>query len=261
MNKLTVKQIKQILDGTTNIEDPIIKKCEDDDRKGVQQLLTRWLKQQEEHHTQQQLFIEMSTYEKSLYKQGYNSIAGIDEVGRGPLAGPVVAAAVILPKDFYLPGLNDSKKLSFKKREYLYDYIMEHAVTTSVGIVSAQKIDEINIYQATKYAMKQAIEDLNVQPDFLLIDAMELSTDLPQLSIIKGDSKSIAIAASSIVAKVTRDRIMINLAEEFPQYQFEKHMGYGTKEHMTALQQFGVTREHRKTFSPVRETLEMVSEV
>lgn len=194
--------------------------------------------------------IELSKFEKETYEKGYNTIAGIDEAGRGPLAGPVVAAAVILPKDALIEGVNDSKKISEKKREKLYDDIINNALAWGVGIVDHSVIDEINILNATRNAMKIAIQNLNVRPDFILIDAeKKVDTDgIPYLPIIKGDALSISIGAASIIAKVTRDRIMREYDKVFPMYGFEKHKGYGTKAHVEALKEFGPCMIHRKSF-------------
>ena len=189
----------------------------------------------------------MSVYEKEYDMCRY--ICGIDEVGRGPLAGPVVAGAVILPKDNPILYLNDSKKLSAKKRELLYDEIMEKAVATGIGIASPQRIDEINILQATYEAMRMAIADLKMRPDILLNDAVTIpEVDIPQVPIIKGDAKSESIAAASIIAKVTRDRLMVEYDEVLPGYDFAKNKGYGTKAHIAGLKELGASPIHRATF-------------
>lgn len=192
----------------------------------------------------------MKEFETELYESGIKYIAGIDEVGRGPLVGPVVTAAVILPKDFYDERINDSKKLTEKKRELLYDVIMENAVSVGIGISSEDVIDEINILEATKKAMIEAVNNLNVKPEHLLIDAVKLNIDIPQTSIIKGDAKSESIAAASIIAKVTRDRMMIELDKLHPEYDFKHNKGYGTKKHIEAIEKYGIIKEHRKTFAP-----------
>lgn len=192
----------------------------------------------------------MKEFENELYECGIKYIAGIDEVGRGPLVGPVVTAAVILPRDFYDERINDSKKLTEKKRELLYDVIMENAVSVGIGISSEDVIDEINILEATKKAMIEAVNNLNVKPEHLLIDAVKLNIDIPQTSIIKGDAKSESIAAASIVAKVTRDRMMIELDKIHPEYDFKHNKGYGTKKHIEAIEKYGIIKEHRKTFAP-----------
>ena len=189
----------------------------------------------------------MSVYEKE--HSSYLAICGIDEVGRGPLAGPVVAGAVILPKDNPILYLNDSKKLSEKKREALYDEIMEHAVATGIGIVAPARIDEINILQATYEAMRMAIENLKVRPDLLLNDAVTIpEVDIPQVPIIKGDAKSVSIAAASIIAKVTRDRMMVEYDQIIPGYDFASNKGYGTKAHIAGLKEHGPSPIHRRTF-------------
>lgn len=195
----------------------------------------------------------MKEFETELYNNGINFIAGIDEVGRGPLVGPVVTAAVILPKDFYDERINDSKKLTEKKRELLYDVIMENAISVGIGISSEDVIDEINILNATKRAMLEAVNNLSVKPEHLLIDAVKLNTDIPQTSIIKGDAKSESIAAASIIAKVTRDRMMIELDKIHPEYDFKHNKGYGTKKHIEAIRKCGIIKEHRKTFAPCDE--------
>lgn len=195
----------------------------------------------------------MKEFETELYNNGINFIAGIDEVGRGPLVGPVVTAAVILPKDFYDERINDSKKLTEKKRELLYDVIMENAISVGIGISSEDVIDEINILNATKRAMLEAVNNLSVKPEHLLIDAVKLNTDIPQTSIIKGDAKSESIAAASIIAKVTRDRMMVELDKLHPEYDFKHNKGYGTKKHIEAIRKYGIIKEHRKTFAPCDE--------
>lgn len=193
-------------------------------------------------------------YEKKYYQKGYTLIAGVDEVGRGPLVGPVVAAAVILPKDYVLEGLTDSKKLSEKKRDKYYEIIKKDALSIGIGIISNDKIDEINIYEATKLAMKEAINNLNIKPEIVLTDAMKL--DIQNIEpIIKGDLKSITIAAASVIAKVTRDKMMYELDEKYPAYNFKNNKGYPTKDHLKALEEYGILKEHRKTYSPVKEQI------
>ena len=204
---------------------------------------------------------EMLFYENDLYNSGINYIAGIDEVGRGPLVGPVVAAAVILPKKFYDERINDSKKLSEKMRNELYEIISTNAVSIGIGVVSNERIDKINIYEATKDAMREAVSNLGVKPEYLLIDAMKLDIDIPSLSIIKGDSKSQSIAAASIVAKVTRDKMMYELDKKYPMYDFANNKGYGTKKHIEAIQKYGIISEHRKSFKPVCNYSEENSDV
>lgn len=195
-------------------------------------------------------------YERELREKGVTLIAGVDEVGRGPLVGPVVAACVILPKDFSLDGLTDSKKLSEKKREMFFTEISKQALGIGVGIISPERIDEINIYEATKEAMKEAISNCNLKPEHVLIDAMPLELDIPTTSIIKGDLKSITISAASVIAKVTRDRMMTSLDQEYPMYDFIHNKGYPTKKHLMAISQYGIIKEHRRSYGPVKAYLE-----
>ena len=198
--------------------------------------------------------VDLYEYERNLWNQGIEYIAGMDEVGRGPLIGPVVTACVILPKDFVLPGLTDSKKLSEKKRKVFYDYIMEHALSVGIGRMDEKVIDEVNIYEATKLAMYQAVENSPIKPEHVLIDAMKLEKlEMPSTSIIKGDAKSISIAAASVIAKVTRDRMMIELDKKYPMYGFKSHKGYPTKKHVEAIEKYGLIDGYRKTFKPVSE--------
>ena len=207
----------------------------------------RLKKQQENLEKELARLKAMSVYEEQYASCSY--ICGIDEVGRGPLAGPVVAGAVILPKDHTILYLNDSKKLSEKKRELLYDEIMEHAVATGIGMVGPARIDEINILQATYEAMRMAIENLKIKPDVLLNDAVTIpEVEIPQVPIIKGDAKSISIAAASIIAKVTRDRLMKEYDQVIPGYDFAGNKGYGTKAHLEGLRRLGPSPIHRRTF-------------
>ena len=192
---------------------------------------------------------EMFSFEREY--GDHQAICGIDEVGRGPLIGSVVAAAVILPSGFYMSEINDSKKLSEKKREELYPIIMEKAISVGIGVVDSETIDKVNILNATKMAMKMAINNLSVKPEHVLIDAVKLDIDIPYTAIIKGDAKSESIAAASIVAKVYRDNMMKELDKEYPMYDFKSNKGYGTKKHIEAIKKYGVLKEHRKTFKPV----------
>ena len=195
----------------------------------------------------------MLEYENALYEKGIELICGIDEVGRGPLLGPVVTAAVILPKGYYNSEIKDSKKLSEKKREKLYDIIMNDAISIGIGIVDEKEIDRINIYEATKVAMKMALDNLKIKPEYVLIDAMKLDIDIPSISIIKGDAKSESIAAASIIAKVTRDRMIDEIDKEYPMYDLKNNKGYGTKKHIEALKKYGPCKYHRFSYSPVSE--------
>ncbi|UHA62658.1 ribonuclease HII [Metabacillus litoralis] len=253
MMPLTTKEVQKKLVEITDMQDPFLKECQADTRKGVQQLVERWFKNYEHEKLLQKQYYEMLSYERAAKQEGFEFIAGIDEVGRGPLAGPVVAAAVILKEDCYIPGLTDSKKLSESMRNHYYDLIKENAEAIGIGVISPDIIDKVNIYEATKLAMKKAIEELAIQPTYLLLDAMKLDLPIQQESIIKGDSKSVSIAASSVIAKVTRDKMMVDLSSKYPQYGFEQHMGYGTKFHLDALKEFGVTEHHRRSFAPVKE--------
>ena len=194
-------------------------------------------------------------YEDALYEKGINYIAGVDEVGRGPLNGPVVSACVVLPKDFVLEGLNDSKKLSEKKRNEYFDIIKEKALGIGIGIVSAEEIDKINIYEASKKAMMLAIKNCNCKIEHVLIDAMKLDIGIPSTSIIKGDAKSITIAASSVIAKVTRDNMMYELDKKYPMYGYASHKGYPTKKHIEAIYKYGLIDGYRKTYAPVKDYL------
>ncbi len=197
----------------------------------------------------------MLEYENNLYKEGVTLVAGVDEVGRGPLIGPVVACACILPVNFYHKDIKDSKKLSEKKREEMYKIIKENAISIGLGIVSEKVIDEVNIYEATKIAMKEAIKNLNITPEHVLIDAMKLELNIPSTSIIKGDAKSESIAAASIIAKVTRDHMLDEMDKEYPMYDLKNNKGYGTKKHLEALQTYGPCKYHRVSYSPVRNAL------
>lgn len=197
--------------------------------------------------------VDLYKYEKELYDKGCKYIGGVDEVGRGPLIGSVVAACVILPFDFALEGLTDSKKLSEKKRNEFYKVIWDKAIAIGIGIVDEKVIDEVNIYEATKIAMKKAISDTDIKPDHVLIDAMPLDIDVPTTSIIKGDAKSISIAAASVIAKVTRDRMMYELDKIYPMYGLASNKGYGTKKHIEAIKKYGITKYHRLSFKPVSE--------
>ena len=206
---------------------------------------------------------DLYQYERDLQKEGIRVIAGVDEVGRGPLIGNVVAACVVLPVGFQLDGLTDSKKLSEKKRDEFYQIICNKALAIGIGKVSEKKIDELNIYQATKKAMMIAIEEANkkVQIEHVLIDAMPLEIDIPTTSIIKGDAKSITIAAASVVAKVIRDREMYELDKVYPMYDLANNKGYGTKKHLQAIEQYGITSYHRITYAPVAKYKDKINEI
>ncbi|GED70272.1 ribonuclease HII [Brevibacillus reuszeri] len=251
---MSIKEIRLAIEKMDEVPKDFLQLLKEDQRAGVQALA----RQQEAAIARQEklaaMWTEMTSYERALREKGHVHLFGIDEVGRGPLAGPVVACAVCLPEDFYLPGLNDSKKIPVATREAFYEVIVRDALAIGVGIVDAARIDEINILQATKEAMKNAIDNAAILPDACLIDAVQLS-DLPceQVPIIGGDAKSVSIAAASIVAKVTRDRMMAAYANEYPAYGFEKNAGYGTAEHLSAIARFGPTPIHRMTFTGVKE--------
>lgn len=243
-----ISDIKNILQAASVSELPaFISTYEKDQRSGVVSLVRKAEKRLGEYEKELARTEKMKEYEKKYSSFSY--ICGIDEVGRGPLAGPVVAGAVILPKDCDILYLNDSKQLSEKKREELYDVIMEKAVATGLGFVSPERIDEINILQATYEAMREAIGKLNPMPDILLNDAVNIpGVNIKQVPIIKGDAKSISIAAASIIAKVTRDRLMVQYDTVYPEYGFASNKGYGAQMHIDALRKFGPTPIHRKSF-------------
>ena len=243
-----IGEIKEELKATTETElQQFIQKYSTDERAGVKTVVNQAQKRLEKYEKELLRIDALKIYERKY--ADYAFICGVDEVGRGPLAGPVVAGAVILPKDCNILYINDSKKLSEKKREELYDVIMEQAVVTGIGMASPARIDEINILQATYEAMRSAINNLNPSPDILLNDAVTIpKVDIKQVPIIKGDAKSISIAAASVLAKVTRDRIMEEYDKKYPEYGFAKHKGYGTKQHIQALEQFGASPIHRRTF-------------
>lgn len=201
---------------------------------------------------------DLYKYENELYDKGINYIGGVDEVGRGPLVGPVVAACCVLPKDFTLEGLTDSKKLTEKKRDEYYEYLINNALAYAVGEVSPEEIDEINIYEASRKAMIIAIDKVKKQLNLehVLVDAMPLDIDIPTTSIIKGDAKSISIAAASVIAKVTRDRMMYELDKKYPMYGYKNHKGYPTKKHLEAIKEYGLIEGYRKSYKPVKNIIE-----
>ena len=254
--KYTISQIKELLSSIHSMEDPMFKQLSLDMRKGVQTALKSCQKRIEKEQKRAEHFFEMQYYECLAYKEGASFIAGVDEVGRGPLAGPVVAAAVILPKNIEDLGFDDSKKLSASKREEIYRLIQEKAIAIGIGIVDADIIDQVNIYQASRLAMQQAVSELKIQPDYLLIDAMKIDVNTPQIGIIKGDAKSISIAAASIVAKQVRDQMMQEFDELYPGYDFSNNAGYGTTKHLEGLNKKGICPIHRKTFAPIKDFLQ-----
>jgi len=252
----TIKEIQQRLELVTDLADPFLAEAANDQRSGVQKAIEKRKRAIQAELDEDFRLEQMLRYEKELYKAGYQTIAGIDEVGRGPLAGPVVAAAVILPPECKIKGLNDSKKIPKKKHQEIYQAVLDKALAVGVGLMNNEIIDQVNIYEATKLAMKEALSKLSLKPDYLLIDAMKLDIDIPQESIIKGDANSLSIAAASIVAKVTRDKLMADYDKEYPGYDFAQNAGYGTKSHLQGLERHGVTPIHRKTFEPVKSMCE-----
>ncbi|MFD1387951.1 ribonuclease HII [Oceanobacillus oncorhynchi subsp. oncorhynchi] len=252
MKKQSITEIKGLLkeDTLTTEEWEVILQ---DERKGVQTLIQSYQRKKEREKRLIKQFAEMQRYENKAYMNGIEKIAGVDEVGRGPLAGPVVAAAVILPRDFQLIGLNDSKKLKENVREEYSTYIKEHAVSYHISFIDNQIIDTVNIYEATKKAMYDALSGLTPSPEHVLVDAVHLpGLACSQEAIIKGDASSVSIAAASVLAKVARDQYMKELHKKYPGYDFDKNMGYGTRAHLEGLNQFGVTPYHRTSFAPIK---------
>ena len=252
----TIKEIKEQLADIQQLDDPLLAELEQDSRSGVIQAIAKRKREIQKRLDEDERLEGMLTYEKECYARGIELIAGVDEVGRGPLAGPVVAAAVILPKGSKIPGLNDSKKIPKSKHKEIYEGVLKEAIAIGIGVKDNQVIDQVNIYEATKLAMMEAIGQLEPQPQHLLIDAMKLDLSIPQTSIIKGDANSLSIAAASIVAKVTRDQMMEDLDQLYPGYDFAQNAGYGTANHLAGLYQLGVTPIHRRSFEPVKSMCE-----
>ena len=248
----TIKEIKECLATIDRLDHPLFEELIADGRAGVQAAISK-RKRELQKQVEEDLRLEkMLAYEKELYAQGIQLIAGVDEVGRGPLAGPVVAAAVILPENCKIPGLNDSKKIPKSKHQAIYQAVLGQALSVGIGVKDNQVIDQVNIYEATKLAMLEAIQELDQQPQHLLIDAMKLDLPISQTSIIKGDANSLSIAAASIVAKVTRDQMMAAYDQEYPGYDFGQNSGYGTSKHLEGLEKHGVTPIHRRSFEPIK---------
>ena len=252
----TIKEIKEQLASIQRLDDPLLTELEQDSRSGVIQAIAKRKREIQKRLDEDERLEGMLAYEKECYARGMELIAGVDEVGRGPLAGPVVAAAVILPKACKIPGLNDSKKIPKSKHKEIYEAVLQNAVAIGIGIKDNHVIDQVNIYEATKLAMMEAIGQLEPQPQHLLIDAMKLDLPIPQTSIIKGDANSLSIAAASIVAKVTRDQMMEEFDREYPGYDFAQNAGYGTANHLAGLHKLGVTPIHRRSFEPVKSMCE-----
>ena len=252
----TIKEIKEQLANIQRLDDPLLAELEQDSRSGVIQAIAKRKREIQKRIDEDERLEGMLAYEKECYARGMELIAGVDEVGRGPLAGPVVASAVILPKACKIPGLNDSKKIPKSKHKEIYEDVLQNAIAIGIGVKDNQVIDQVNIYEATKLAMMEAIGQLEPQPQHLLIDAMKLDLPIPQTSIIKGDANSLSIAAASIVAKVTRDQMMEKFDRVYPGYDFAKNAGYGTANHLAGLDQLGVTPIHRRSFEPIKSMCE-----
>lgn len=250
MKDKSVKEIKEIIENISTDEYlKYIEILKIDERKSVQSLAVKMAKKLDAIRREEERLEKINEFENEGYEKGYIYIGGIDEAGRGPLAGPVVASVVVFKQGTKIEGINDSKKLSEAKREELFDIIKEEALDYGIGIVNNEEIDEFNILNATYMAMKKALNCLKKRPDYLLIDAATIpGVDIAQNPIIKGDSKSISIAAASILAKVTRDNLMYQYDEMYPEYGFKGHKGYGTKEHYEAIEKHGITPIHRKSF-------------
>ena len=252
----TIKEVKERLAMIDELDHPFFEELILDGRAGVQAAISKRKRELQKQVDEDLRLEKMLAYEKELYTQRIQLIAGVDEVGRGPLAGPVVAAAVILPENCKIPGLNDSKKIPKSKHKEIYEAVLQNAIAIGIGVKDNQVIDQVNIYEATKLAMMEAIGQLEPQPQHLLIDAMRLDLPISQTSIIKGDANSLSIAAASIVAKVTRDQMMEEFDREYPGYDFAQNAGYGTTKHLAGLDQLGVTPIHRRSFEPVKSMCE-----
>ncbi len=248
---MKINEVKELLAGTPTSEQ--LAELKADERSGVQKLLAAYYKRLEKAAQEKERFTKMLSYEKKYYAQGIQYVAGVDEAGRGPLAGPLVIAAVILPQDVFISGLNDSKQLSAAKRDKLYDEVLAKAVAIEVNIVSVSNIDKYNIYTATQRGMAEVLEHLPVRPRVALIDAMPVEAKgMETVSIIHGDALSASIAAASIIAKVTRDRIMERMDVLYPAYGFASNKGYGSGAHMQAIAEYGATKWHRRSYEPVK---------
>ena len=252
LSNYTIKQVEALF-AVQKITEGFLTLCRNDGRKAIGTLVRRYERQQQER----QRVAELYNYERQFWAKGCEFVAGVDEAGRGPLAGPVSVAAVILPHDLYLPKINDSKKLSAKVRDELYDEIMDKALAIKTALVDAKTIDRVNIYQATINGMYESIFGLAQEPQAVLIDAVKLDI-LPMVSesIIKGDAKSASIAAASIIAKVNRDRLMDEYDKQYPEYGFAQHKGYGTAQHIEALKKYGPCPIHRLSFEPIRSMVD-----
>ncbi|OJV64707.1 MAG: ribonuclease HII [Clostridiales bacterium 38-18] len=250
LNAMTVSEIKaMILSAPIKAKYQWVEILKNDSRQSINKMAMQVEKQIAVYEKEQNRLVKIVEFENQAKRMGYKLIAGLDEAGRGPLIGPVVAAAVILPEEMDLTGIDDSKKLSEVQREALYDKIVTHAVAYGVGVATHEEIDTINILNATKLAMKRAIEAMSMSPDYLLIDAVKLNEiSIVQESIIKGDSRSVSIAAASIIAKVARDRMLKEMDKKYPMYGLASHKGYGTDQHYQAIREHGILPEHRRSF-------------
>jgi ribonuclease HII len=255
LSELSIAQLSKLLE-QNKLGDVEIFELKGDSRQGARKLAFAAIRKKEQETQEQERLVQMTGFERKLWSGGIRHIAGVDEVGVGPLAGPVVAAAVVLPAEVLIAHVNDSKKLSAKRREALEQEIKERAVSYSLGFCSPAEIDELNIYQASREAMRRAVNGLEIKPDYLLVDARSVpGIRVEQLAIKSGDAKSQSIAAASILAKVHRDELMREYAKEYPGYGFENHAGYPTKVHVEALRRLGPTPIHRQSFGPVRDCL------
>lgn len=253
---MKINEIKNLLQ-SEKVSSEILQELEKDDRIGVKKLLASYYKKKDKEQQLVKKYKKLQKFEEKYFSKGYKIICGVDEVGRGPLAGPLVVAAVILKKDSYFAGLTDSKKLSKKKREELYDQIIAEAISYVIVEITPAQIARYNIYRATQIGMFAAVKQLSVKPSLALIDAMPVEElDIPSVSIIKGDAKSVSIAAASVLAKVYRDRIMEDYAKIYPGYDFENNMGYGTEKHLAGLKKLGICPIHRLDFEPIKSMIE-----
>lgn len=252
----TIREITNALNETNQYEE-WMEELEKDERAGVQKAIAQWKRKVEKRQLLLDEYNSKFTFDQSYLPFENAYIAGVDEAGRGPLAGPVVTASVILPNDRCeaLVGINDSKQLSKKNRAQFAEIIKQHAVCYSVHFQSVEEIDRLNIFEATKQSMKHSIETLSIRPDYCILDAITVPIQIPQRSIIKGDAQSLAIGAASILAKHYRDEYMDKLHEQYPEYGFNQHAGYGTKHHLEAIEKYGPTIHHRKSFEPIKSII------
>lgn len=253
MEKLTISEVKILLKNGVTKEQ--LDELKNDSRKGVQAAIASYEKHLAKIKQQKLEFKKRLAIENDYWQNGIDYVAGVDEVGRGPLAGPVVSAAVVLPHNFDLYEVNDSKQLSEKTRERLFRKILEKSVAVGIGIADNHQIDEVNIYQASRVAMKKAVLNLDVSPQRIIVDAMDIDVPIQQLKLIKGDAKSASVSAASIIAKVVRDHLMEFYDKIYPGYDFKNNSGYGTKKHLIGLEEKGISPIHRKSFEPVRKLI------